>query len=161
MARLIGIDPGLAVTGWGLVDARSAGCEHLAHGVIRTRPGEPLSERLLKIRDEIASLVEEWGAVDGAIEEAFVGINVASALALGQARAAAIIGLAQSGIPVAGYTPNLVKQTVSGYGHGEKGQIALMVRLQLGLEKEPRPADAADALAVALTHWAHRRFRDR
>ncbi|MFQ5380466.1 MAG: crossover junction endodeoxyribonuclease RuvC [Dehalococcoidia bacterium] len=161
MARLIGIDPGLAVTGWGIVEAGRGGCGHLAHGVIRTRKKDGLAARLLRIRDDVASLVREWNVAGGAIEEAFVGVNASSALALGQARAAAIIGLAQSGLPVAGYSPNLVKQTVSGYGHGEKGQIALMVRLQLGLDDEPRPADAADALAVALTHWAHWRFEDR
>ncbi len=79
-------------------------------------------------------------------------------MSLGHARAAAILGLAASGIPVDQYSPNLVKQTVSGYGHSDKAQVALMVRLQLELESDPKPADAADALAVALTHWARTRF---
>lgn len=159
LTRLMGVDPGLAVTGWGVIDSNKAQCAHIAHGVIRTKKGDGLAARLLQIRAGIANAARDWAVEDGAIEESFFGVNAASGIALGHARAAAIIGLAEQGIPVAEYTPNLVKQTVSGYGHGTKGQVALMVRLQLGLDEEPTPADAADALAVALTHWAHLRYQ--
>lgn len=158
MTRVIGIDPGLTVTGWGVIDGDGRSCRHVAHGVVRTKPAHGLAERLLAIRDAVGAASRLWGAEVGAIEISFVGNNAASALALGQARAAALIGLAEAGLAVHEYTPTTVKQTVAGYGHGEKAQVALMVRLQLGLDRDPTPADAADALAVALTHWANARF---
>ena len=95
------------------------------------------------------------------IEASFVGTNARSALSLGQARAAAIIGLSDAGIDVHEYSPALVKQTVAGYGRGDKAQVAEMVRLQLALRDVPTPADAADALATAITHWAHSRLAAR
>jgi len=159
MTRFIGIDPGLTVTGWGVIEGDGRGCRHIAHGVVRTKPSAGLAPRLLAIRDAVEAAARLWQAEDAAIELSFVGNNASSALALGQARAAALIGLAEAGLAVHEYTPALVKQTVAGYGQGEKSQVALMVRLQLGLERTPSPADAADALAVALTHWAHARFR--
>jgi crossover junction endodeoxyribonuclease RuvC len=159
--RIIGIDPGLNTTGIGIIDIEGDHCAHVHHGIVRTRPADTTAARLVAIRDGVRALAREFEARTGAIETSFVGNNVKSAMALGQARAAAILGLADAGLEVHEYTPNLVKQTVAGYGHGEKAQIALMVRLQLGLATDPTPADAADALAVAITHWAHARLAAR
>jgi crossover junction endodeoxyribonuclease RuvC len=159
--RILGIDPGLNVTGFGVVEAGADRCVHLHHGVLRTRPADGLSARLVAIRDGVRAIASEWAASGAAIESSYVGTNARSALALGHARAAAILGLADAGLSVAEYAPALVKQTVAGYGRGEKSQVAAMVQLQLALSKTPSPADAADALAVALTHWAHTRLAAR
>ena len=156
--RIIGIDPGLNVTGYGVVEVRGDTCHHLHHGVFRTRPSDGLAARLVVIRDGVRDAAREMAVDAGAVESSFVAANPRSGLLLGHARAAAILGLADAGIPVHEYAPNLVKQTVAGYGHGEKSQVALMVRMQLGLAAVPTPADAADALAIAITHWAHSRL---
>ena len=134
-------------------------CAHVHHGVMRTKPSSSKAERLVAIRDGVLVVARQFEVACGAIEASFVGNNVRSAMALGEARAAAILGLADAGLTVAEYAPALVKQTVAGYGRGEKAQIAEMVRLQLGLKTTPTPADAADALAIAITHWAHQRLR--
>jgi crossover junction endodeoxyribonuclease RuvC len=159
--RIIGIDPGLNVTGYGIVEVEGDRCLHLHHGVLRTKPADGLAARLGAIRDGVRDVARQWNVEAGAIEASFVGDNVKSALALGQSRAAAILGLADAGLSVHEYAPALVKQTVAGYGRGEKSQIATMVKLQLGLAVLPSPADAADALAIAITHWAHMRLAAR
>lgn len=159
--RIIGIDPGLNVTGIGIIDVEGDGCVHIHHGVIRTKPADGRTHRLVALRDGVRAMAEQWHADTGAIEASFVGANVRSAMALGEARAAAILGLADAGLEVAEYAPALVKQTVAGYGRGEKAQVATMVRLQLALPALPTPADAADALAIAITHWAHARLMSR
>jgi crossover junction endodeoxyribonuclease RuvC len=155
--RILGIDPGLNATGYGVVVIEGDRCVHLHHGVVRTKATEARSLRLVQIRDGVRAVAAQWDISEGAIEASFVGTNVRSAMALGEARAAAILGLADAGLSVAEYAPTLVKQTVAGYGRGEKSQIAEMVRLQLSLAQTPTPADAADALAIAITHWAHTR----
>ena len=156
--RIIGVDPGLNITGFGIIDAERTGCAHVRHGVVRTKPADGKLERLRQLRDAIRALAGEYGAEEAAIEAGFVGQNVKTAMALGEARAAALLGLADAGLTVVEYAPALVKQTVAGYGRGEKSQVAQMVRLQLGLATLPAPEDAADALAVAIAHWAHRRL---
>ena len=159
--RIAGIDPGLNATGYGIVDIDGDECRHVTHGVVRTRSADTLAHRLVLIRDGLRKAFAQWSPEVGAVEASFVGSNARSALALGHARAAAILALADSGLEVYEYAPNLVKSTVSGYGHGSKDQIAEMVRLQLGLADAPSPSDAADALAVAITHWAHSRLNSR
>jgi crossover junction endodeoxyribonuclease RuvC len=156
--RIIGIDPGLNVTGYGVIGVEGDRCRHVFHGVIRTRPSDGLRDRLVAIRDGVRAAAREWEVAAGAVEASFVANNARSALALGHARAAAILGLAEACVAVHEYAPNLVKQTVAGYGHGEKAQVQTMVRMQLGLATVPSPPDAADALAVAITHWAHSRL---
>jgi crossover junction endodeoxyribonuclease RuvC len=156
--RIIGIDPGLNVTGYGVLQVEDGRAIHVHHGVVRTRPSDGMAARLVAVRDGVLAAAREWAVTDSAVEASFVASNARSALALGHARAAAILALADAGIPVAEYAPNLVKQTVAGYGLGEKAQVARMVALQLGLASPPSPADAADALAIALTHWAHTRL---
>jgi crossover junction endodeoxyribonuclease RuvC len=159
--RIIGIDPGLNVTGYGVIEVEGDRCLHVHHGVVRTKPADGLAARLSAIRDGVRDAARQWNVDAGAIEASFVGNNVKSALALGQSRAAAILGLADAGLGVNEYAPAMVKQTVAGYGRGEKSQVAVMVKLQLGLAAIPTPADAADALAVAITHWAHARLASR
>ncbi len=156
--RILGIDPGLNTTGWGLVEASGADCAHVRHGAVRTKPADAKSHRLVILRDAVCALAREHGATHGAIEAGFIGSNAKSAMSLGEARAACILGLADAGLEVVEYSPALVKSTVSGYGRGEKSQVAEMVRLQLRLAQVPTPEDAADALAVAITHWAHVRL---
>lgn len=156
--RILGIDPGLNTTGWGMVEAAGGDCGWVAHGAVRTKPADAKHHRLVLLRDSVCRLARENGATHGAIEAGFVGSNARSAMALGEARAACILGLADAGLDVIEYAPALVKATVSGYGRGEKSQVAEMVRLQLRMTKSPTPEDAADALAVAITHWAHMRL---
>lgn len=156
--RILGVDPGLTVTGYGIIEVRADQCRHVGHGVVRTRPDDGLAARLVAIRDAIRLAAVQNEVTAAAVESSFVADNARSALALGHARAAAILGCADAGLTVHEYTPTLVKQTVAGYGHGDKAQVAEMVRLQLGLRQVPSPADASDALAVAITHWAHQRL---
>ncbi|MFN0093558.1 MAG: crossover junction endodeoxyribonuclease RuvC [Dehalococcoidia bacterium] len=156
--RFLGVDPGLTATGYGVVEVRGDRCLHLAHGAVRTRPADGIAARLSAIRDAVRDIARQWAVDAASIEASFVGTNARSALQLGQARAAAILGVADAGLPVFEYTPALVKQTVAGYGRGEKAQVGEMVRMQLGLASVPSPADAADALAIAITHWAHARI---
>ncbi|HCV00078.1 MAG TPA: crossover junction endodeoxyribonuclease RuvC [Dehalococcoidia bacterium] len=155
--RIAGIDPGLNVTGYGVVDIDGDQCRHVSHGIVRTRPVDSLSQRLVLIRDGVREALAQWSPEVGAVEASFVGSNARSALALGHARAAAILALADAGIEVYEYAPTLIKSTVTGYGRGDKKQIAEMVRIQLGIQETPSPSDAADALAVAITHWAQTR----
>ena len=159
--RILGVDPGLTVTGYGVIETGPDICIHLHHGVVRTKPSSTKAARLTAIRDAIREAAKSWEVNSGAIEATFVGSNPRSAMALGEARAAAILGLADAGLEVMEYAPTLVKQTVAGYGRGEKSQVAEMVRLQLALKVVPTPADAADALAIAITHWAHTRLLGR
>ncbi|MCC6381857.1 MAG: crossover junction endodeoxyribonuclease RuvC [Dehalococcoidia bacterium] len=156
--RVVGVDPGLSATGYGVVEVVGGRCLHVRHGVLRTRPSDSLAVRLVALRDGLRALLREVEPREAAIEGTFVGTNARSALTLGHARAAAILALADCGLAVHEYAPALVKQTVAGYGRGDKTQIAEMVRLQLALAARPSPADAADALAVAITHWAHARL---
>jgi crossover junction endodeoxyribonuclease RuvC len=159
--RILGIDPGLNVTGFGIVEVERDRCVYVRHGAFRTKAADARVERLLQLRDAVRAIATECAVTAGAIEAGFVGQNVRAAMALGEARAAALLGMADAGLQVAEYAPALVKQTVAGYGRGEKSQVAEMVRLQLGLKAVPTPADAADALAVAITHWAHARLSTR
>jgi crossover junction endodeoxyribonuclease RuvC len=159
--RILGIDPGLNITGYGIVVVEDDHCTHVHHGVVRTKPSAERADRLVLIRDGVRAVASQWKVDVGAIEASFVGSNPRTAMALGEARAAAILGLADAGLRVSEYAPALVKQTVAGYGRGEKSQIAEMVRLQLSLATTPTPADAADALAIAITHWAHARLMAR
>jgi crossover junction endodeoxyribonuclease RuvC len=152
---LLGIDPGLRVTGYGIVRAAPNSLACLAHGAIRTPPGEH-SGRLLQIHGQIRGLLDLWHVDEAAIEKQFVALNVSSAFAVGEARAAALLACAMAGVPVSEYTPAEVKQAVTSYGRSGKSQIQEMVRLHFGWTEPPQPADAADALAIAICHAARR-----
>lgn len=150
--RVLGIDPGTAITGYGVVEEVQGELEPLAFGVIKTPADQPLPRRLQLIYRAISDLAEEWKPTAAAVEELFFSRNVRTAMSVGQARGVALLALADAGLDVAEYTPLAIKQAVTGYGNADKAQIQEMVRLLLRLEKVPRPDDAADALAVAICH---------
>jgi crossover junction endodeoxyribonuclease RuvC len=153
---VLGIDPGSVVTGYGVVRARGMDAEMVVCGAVRPKGGT-VAERLVALYDRLRELVAEVQPDEVAIEEPFARVNVSSAFVLGKAQAVAILAMAHAGRPVFEYTPAAVKQAVTSYGRSGKEQVQEMVRLQFGLAAVPQPADAADALAVALCHLAHRR----
>jgi crossover junction endodeoxyribonuclease RuvC len=149
--RIIGIDPGLRTMGWGIIEASVTRIAYVTSGAIRTNEGKTVAERLGELYEGLSSVISEFKPVEAAVEETFVNRDPQSALKLGQARGIALLVPALGGLPVAEYAANLIKKTLTGSGHAEKGQIALMVRVLLP-ESKPHGADAADALAVAITH---------
>jgi crossover junction endodeoxyribonuclease RuvC len=148
--RILGVDPGLRVTGFGVIDKRGASLRYVTSGCIRTPMGE-LPERLAAILDGLAQVIAEHGPLEAAVERVFVNVNPSSTLALGQARGAAISALVLQRLPVSEYTALQVKQAVVGTGHARKEQVQSMVRRLLQLPGDPS-ADAADALACAICH---------
>jgi crossover junction endodeoxyribonuclease RuvC len=153
---VLAIDPGSIVTGYGVVRATGMEVSLLTSGALRPK-GRAIASRLTELYDGVRALVEEWRPHEVAIEEPFSRVNARSAFVLGKAQAAAILAAAHAGLPVYEYTPATVKQAVTSYGRSDKAQVQEMVRLQFGLAAPPQPTDAADALAVALCHLAHRR----
>jgi crossover junction endodeoxyribonuclease RuvC len=149
---VLGIDPGTAITGYGVVGEVQGELQPLAFGVIKTPADQPLPRRLQSIYRAISDLAEEWKPTAAAVEELFFSRNVRTAMSVGQARGVALLALADAGLDVAEYTPLVIKQAVTGYGSADKAQMQDMVRLLLRLKKVPRPDDAADALAVAICH---------
>jgi crossover junction endodeoxyribonuclease RuvC len=157
--RIFGIDPGLQRTGWGVVDVAGNKLTHVAHGVVKTDAGTPMSERLKHIFEELSKMILLWQPTDAAIEETFMNNNPASALKLGLARGGAMLAPAKAGLSVAEYPANLVKKSVVGAGHAQKEQVQAMIRILLpGVEAA---SDAADALAVAICHAHHGTTRQR
>src|SRR5204862_6260554 len=142
--RIIGIDPGLRRTGWGVVDCAGTRLVHVADGVAISDDSRSLAERLVQLRDQLAAVIAAWRPDEAAVEETFVNRDARATLKLGQARGIAMLVPAQAGLPVAEYAPNLVKKTIVGAGHAEKEQIHMMVRVLLP-KADPRTADAADA----------------
>ena len=149
--RLIGLDPGLQRTGWGVIDADAGRLRHIAHGVVVSTPGQPLSERLKGLFLSLQDVLTEWQPAEAAVEEVFVNKNPESTLKLGQARAMAMLAPALIDLPVAEYSPRSVKQAIVGRGGADKVQVQHMVTVLLQLKEKPAE-DAADALAVALCH---------
>jgi len=158
--RIIGIDPGLRNVGWGLIEADGARLAYVACGSIKTRADLSLAERLAQIHRALAALIEERRPDEAAVEETFVNRDPQSALKLGQARGVALAAPALLGLLVAEYAANVIKKTIVGAGHAEKRQVAMMVKMLLPNCEIASP-DAADALAVAITHAQHRRARAR
>lgn len=146
----IGFDPGLAVTGYGVVEAAEAGWRVLAGGVIRTASDRPRSERLGELSREALDLVETYRPCGVAIEEVFFSTNVQTAMRTAEARGALLV--ASAGVPVRGYTPLQVKKRITGYGKAQKAQVQAMVQRLLKLPELPRPDDMADGLALALCY---------
>ena len=152
--RVLGLDPGLQRTGWGIVDASGARLSHVANGVVTSDPGKSLAARLVELADGLRAVLADWQPAFCAVEETFVNKNPTSTLKLGQARGIALYVPAEAGLDVAEYTPNHVKKSVVGVGHASKDQIEAMVhRLLPGVAV--KNADAADALAVAICHAHH------
>ena len=149
---ILGIDPGVAIVGYAVVEARGDALRMIACDVIRTPAGLPLAPRLQLIYHQLGELVSSYRPQEAAIEELFFGKNVSTAIAVGQARGVTMLALANSGLSIAEYTPNEVKLAVTGYGAAKKEQVGEMVRLLLHLTAIPRPDDAADAAAIAICH---------
>ena len=149
--RILGLDPGLRRTGWGVIVSEGARLRWVAHGVVTPPEAAPLSQRLLHLMEALAIICADHGCEEAAVEEVFVNVNPSSTLKLGHARAAVMLAPARCGLPVAEYSPNLIKKAVVGAGHADKSQIAFMVKRLLPTAGEVK-ADAADALAVAITH---------
>jgi crossover junction endodeoxyribonuclease RuvC len=158
--RILGIDPGLRNTGWGLIEATGTRLTYVGCGSIHTDAATSLAERLALIHRSIARLVDDERPAEAAVEETFVNRDPQSTLKLGQARGAALAVLALMELPVAEYAANLIKKTVVGVGHAEKAQVQMMVKMLLPASQAKSP-DAADALAVAICHASHRSARAR
>ena len=148
---IIGLDPGLGTTGWGIIAKQGNRLSHIANGQIRTDPAAPLPERLVTIDRELTDVILAHRPDCGAVEEVFVNTNAQSTLKLGQARGVCLLALARTGMPVAEYATRLVKKAIVGTGAAEKAQIQAMLKVLLPGVKLAG-ADAADALAVAITH---------
>lgn len=158
---VLGVDPGLQVTGWGVVLADGLALRSIACGAIATQRKRSPEERLHQIYRELCAVIERWRPAEVAVEEPFVAKNVRSALAIGEARAVALLAAAQAGLPVRPYAPAEVKLTVAGNGRSDKAQVQELVRVQLGLATVAEPIDASDALAVAICHHLRRRAEER
>ena len=153
--RILGIDPGLTHTGWGIIDYVGNTPRHIANGVITTSPKQKSAERLARILNELKQVIAVWNPQEAAIEETFVNANPASALKLGQARGVALAVPAMAGLKVAEYAPNVIKKSVVGAGHAGKEQVQMMMGVLMpGVNLAN--ADAADALAIAICHAHHR-----
>ena len=152
--RILGIDPGLTITGWGVIDVKGSRLSGVAHGTIKPTASDPIPVRLRFIHDAVEDLLAEFQPVEAAVEDQFVHANPGSALKLGQARAAAILAPACAGMPIGEYAPRLVKKSVVGTGGADKTQIAAMIAILLPGTKAT--SDAADALAIAICHAHHR-----
>lgn len=150
--RIIGIDPGTGILGFGVVDFSGGKSTMVTAGVIRTPPHTPLDERLEDIFDGLTEIIVETNPDVMSIENLFFARNVTTAMSVAHARGVAMLTGRKAKIPIADYTPMQIKQTLTGYGKADKKQVQEMVRIQLGLKEVPKPDDCADALAAAITH---------
>jgi crossover junction endodeoxyribonuclease RuvC len=149
---VLGVDPGTAITGYGVVEESEGQLRAIEYGVITTPAGDPLPRRLQTIYRELGHLAALHQPTSGSVEKLYFSRNVRTAMSVGQARGVALLALADAGLDIREYTPTEVKQSVSGYGGADKGQVQQMVQALLNLAELPRPDDAADALAVAICH---------
>ena len=153
----LGIDPGLANTGWGVVERNGSRFRCLAYGCISTSPDMELSRRLKKIHDQMAAVIDRYGPTCVGIETVWFGENITAAFATGQARGAALVACADAALSVGEYAPKNIKNTVVGTGDADKRQVQYMMKQLLGLESEPKPDHAADALAAAMCYLLNER----
>ncbi len=149
--RLLGLDPGLRATGWGIVDVTGSRLVHVANGTVKSRAKDALSDRLAMLHDGIRAIIEAHGPDEAAIESVFVSKDGQATLKLGQARGVAILAAAQAGLEVAEYAPKHIKKSVVGAGHADKRQMVAMVTMLLP-QCDPHSEHSVDALAVAITH---------
>ena len=150
--RILGVDPGVATIGFGLIEADRGSQRLLRYGVITTPAGLPLSSRLYQISRDMEELLGAFHPDEAAVEELFFSKNITTGIAVAHGRGVILLELERAGIPVYEYTPMQVKQAVAGYGGAEKRQVMLMTQRLLKMEEIPRPDDAADALAIAICH---------
>ena len=153
--RVLGIDPGLAATGWGVIESTGSRHTWVAHGTVATRSKVPLEKRLLHLYEELSSIFDTYEPVGMGIETLFFTKNISSAIPVAQARGVAMLLAAQKGLNVGEYSPVVIKQSVVGTGGAAKNQVQEMIRLILGLPEIPKPDHAADALAAAVTFVHH------
>jgi crossover junction endodeoxyribonuclease RuvC len=149
---VLGVDPGLTTTGYGIVEASASATQAVAAGVIRTDRGLPISTRLLELHRDLAGLIAEFQPTEAAIEEVFVNRNRHTAMSVARASGVAMLTLAEAGVVVTEYTPSAVKMALCGYGNAGKEQVQKVVAMRLRLPGLAQPADASDALAIALCH---------
>lgn len=156
--RIIGLDPGLRITGWGIIDSEGSNLSHVDHGIVTSKSEESLPSRILSLYTQLIDIIQRYAPDEAAVEETFMNNNPLSALKLGTARGVVLLAPAQAGLVVAEYSANKVKKSVVGVGHADKAQVAMMVARLLpksgGVTK-----DAADALAIAICHAHHRSFQ--
>jgi crossover junction endodeoxyribonuclease RuvC len=150
--RIIGVDPGTATTGFGVIEHHHGKFRFVDAGVITTPAGQPMPERLVTLHEELAQVIKETNPDEAAVELLYFSTNVTTAITVGQARGVILLALAEAGLIAAEYTPMQIKQAVTGYGGAKKPQIQEMVRVLLSLPQIPKPDDAADGLAIAMTH---------
>ncbi|MBR3144108.1 crossover junction endodeoxyribonuclease RuvC [Candidatus Saccharibacteria bacterium] len=151
--RVLGIDPGIGICGFGLIETKSrADAKALDFGVVTTKIRAPLPSRLLELYDGLTEVFESCKPDVVSVEKLFFSKNITTGIAVAEARGIVLLVAEQHGLPVFEYTPNEIKKTLTGYGSAGKPQMEEMVRVHLGLEKKPKPDDAADALAAAITH---------
>jgi len=155
MVRIIGIDPGLRNTGWGVIEQHGQQLVYLADGTLNSDTDADLAMRLLQIHRQLLTVIREFQPEEAAIEETFVNKDARATLKLGQARGAALLAPASLGLPVAEYAPNQIKKSVVGAGHADKNQVKHMVRMLLP-RAQMKSADSTDALAIAICHAHHR-----
>ena len=155
LIRILGIDPGLRRTGWGLIECEGNRLIFVACGSVDTNGDDDVAARLVCIHDGLVRIIEQYAPHEAAVEATFVNKDAVATLKLGQARGVAMLVPAQAGLSVAEYAPNLVKKTIVGAGHGQKEQIRAMLRVLLP-KADPPSHDAADALAIAICHAHHR-----
>ena len=149
---ILGIDPGLANTGWGVVERSGSRLRALAYGCVSSKADEQLAQRLSAIHDQIVAVIERYSPTECAVESVFFGVNAKSAFATGQARGVALLATAGAHLVLGDYSPVQIKSVVVGSGTADKRQVTYMVRTILSLDHDPKPDHAADALAVAITH---------
>jgi crossover junction endodeoxyribonuclease RuvC len=157
--RVLGIDPGTAITGYGIVEGEGDSLTLVTYGAITTPANQPLPQRLQQIYRQLQALIAEWHPESAAVEELFFSKNARTALVVGHARGVALLAITDADLPIQEYKPAEVKQAVAGYGGAPKDQVQGMVQLLLGMEDIPRPDDAADALAVAICHFHSARWQ--
>ena len=150
--RVLGLDPGLGTTGYGLVDSDDQNLRPVCYGVITTRPKQELAQRLNDLHQQLTDLLVSFSPDVAVVEQLFFGNNSRTAIVVGQARGVILLAAAQNHLPIYEYTPMQIKQAITGYGQADKIQIQRMVSLLLGLDKIVRPDDAADALAIAICY---------
>lgn len=156
--RILGIDPGTGILGFGVIDSARGKYTMVTAGVVRTPAHTPLEDRLVEIYDAIQEIIHETKPEVVSIEKLFFARNVTTAISVSHARGVVMLAAKQAALPIAEYTPLQIKQTLTGYGKADKKQVQEMVRLNLGLRDVPKPDDCADALAAAITHAAMTRI---
>lgn len=156
----IGIDPGTAITGFGVIrEEQDGSLTVIDFGVIETSSKDSMPQRLVQLYQKLKIIIDQHNPQSGAVEKLFFARNVRTALSVGQARGVALLALAEAGVEISEYSPNEIKQAVAGYGGADKNQVQYMVRALLELEEIPKPDDAADALAVAICHLHSAKIR--